>query len=209
MNRSVLIVDDEQDMLQLLKRSLEPELNCQAQTATSGEQALQLLESGIFDLVLADIKMPGMDGMRLLELIKKDSPQLTVVMMTAFGHIEMAVEAMKRGAYDFVTKPFDLDALVLRLEKALERSQLLSENIRLQKECREENVFQNIVGKSAVMQRVYETIQMVAKTDLTVLITGESGTGKDLTARAVQGTFCRCQLSHSTGKYSGKRAVRL
>ena len=185
MSRSILIVDDEQDMLQLLKRSLEPELNCQAQTATSGEQALQLLAAGVFDLVLADIKMPGMDGLRLLELIKKDSPQLTVVMMTAFGHIEMAVKAMKRGAYDFVTKPFDLDALVLRLEKALERSQLLSENIRLQKECREENVFQHIVGKSAIMQRVYETIQMVAKTDLTVLITGESGTGKDLTARAV------------------------
>ncbi len=185
MNRSILIVDDEQDMLQLLKRSLEPELECRAQTATSGEQALQLLEADAFDLVLADIKMPGMDGLRLLELIKKDNPQLTVVMMTAFGHIEMAVEAMKRGAYDFVTKPFDLDALVLRLEKALERSRLLSENIRLRNERRQENVFQNIVGKSAVMQRVYETIQMVAKTDLTVLITGESGTGKDLTARAV------------------------
>jgi DNA-binding NtrC family response regulator len=184
-HRSILIVDDEHDMLQLLKRSLEPELNCHAQTATSGEQALQLLEAEFFDLVLADIKMPGMDGLRLLELIKKDSPQLTVVMMTAFGHIETAVEAMKRGAYDFVTKPFDLDALAVRLEKALERSRLLNENIRLQKECREQNVFQNIVGKSAVMQRVYETIQMVAKTDLTVLITGESGTGKDLTARAI------------------------
>jgi len=185
MNRQILIVDDEMDMLQLLKRSLEPDLNCKVETALSGEQAQQLLERKIFDLVLADIKMPGMDGLELLELIKRESPDLTVVMMTGHGDIEMAVKAMKSGAYDFITKPFDHDALVLRLEKALERSSLLMENIRLQEECRESDVFQNLVGKSAKMQRVYETIQMVAKTELTVLITGESGTGKDLAARAI------------------------
>ena len=185
MKRQILIVDDEMDMLQLLKRSLEPDLNCKVETALSGEQALQLLERKIFDLVLADIKMPGMDGLELLELIKRENPDLTVVMMTGHGDIDMAVEAMKSGAYDFITKPFDHDALVLRLEKALERSSLLMENIRLQEECRESDVFQNLVGKSAKMQRVYETIQMVAKTDLTVLITGESGTGKDLAARAI------------------------
>ena len=185
MNRQILIVDDEMDMLQLLKRSLEPDLNCKVETALSGEQALQLLERKIFDLVLADIKMPGMDGLELLELIKRENPDLTVVMMTGHGDIDMAVKAMKSGAYDFITKPFDHDALVLRLEKALERSSLLMENIRLQEECRESDVFQNLVGKSAKMQRVYETIQMVAKTDLTVLITGESGTGKDLAARAI------------------------
>ena len=185
MKRQILIVDDEMDMLQLLKRSLEPDLNCKVETALSGEQALQLLERKIFDLVLADIKMPGMDGLELLELIKRENPDLTVVMMTGHGDIDMAVKAMKSGAYDFITKPFDHDALVLRLEKALERSSLLMENIRLQEECRESDVFQNLVGKSAKMQRVYETIQMVAKTDLTVLITGESGTGKDLAARAI------------------------
>ena len=182
---SLLIVDDEQDMLQLLRRSLETELDCKVQTALSGEKALQLLESGVFDLVLADIKMPGMNGLELLESIKKDTPDLTVVMMTAFGHIDMAVDAIKRGAYDFITKPFELDSLVLRLEKALERSRLIKENLRLQREIREDSAFQNIVGKSSVMQRIYETIQMVAKTELTVLITGESGTGKDLTARAI------------------------
>lgn len=185
MKRQILIVDDEMDMLQLLKRSLEPDLNCKVETALSGEQALQLLERKIFDLVLADIKMPGMDGLELLELIKRENPDLTVVMMTGHGDIDMAVKAMKSGAYDFITKPFDHDALLLRLEKALERSSLLMENIRLQEECRESDVFQNLVGKSAKMQRVYETIQMVAKTDLTVLITGESGTGKDLAARAI------------------------
>jgi DNA-binding NtrC family response regulator len=105
--------------------------------------------------------------------------------MTAFGSIDIAVEAMKNGAYDFITKPFDHDALVLRLEKAFERSTLLRENLRLQKECWDIHVFQDLVGKSPLMKKVYETIQTVAKTDLTVLITGETGTGKDLTARAI------------------------
>ena len=184
MRKSILIVDDEPDMLNLLKRSLEPDLDCRVDTATSSNIALELLVKNTFDLVVADIKMPEMDGLELLELIKKNSPDLTVVMMTAYGHIEMAVEAMKRGAYDFITKPFDHEALVIRIEKALERSSLLKENLRLQQVC-PDDVFQDLVGKSSKMQRVYETIQMVAKTDLTVLITGESGTGKDLAARAI------------------------
>jgi len=147
MNRQILIVDDEMDMLQLLKRSLEPDLTCKVETALSGERALKLLERKIFDLVLADIKMPGMDGLELLELIKRENPDLTVVMMTGHGDIDMAVKAMKSGAYDFITKPFDHDALLLRLEKALERSSLLMENIRLQEECRESDVFQNLVNQ--------------------------------------------------------------
>jgi len=185
MARSILVVDDEIDMQQLLKRSLEPDLDCRVETASSGEMALQMLEKSRFDLVLADIKMPGMDGLELLELIKRETPDVTVVMMTAFGSIDTAVKAMKNGAYDFIAKPFDHDALVLRLEKALERSTLLRENLRLQKECWDIHVFQDLVGKSTRMKKVYETIQTVAKTDLTVLITGETGTGKDLTARAV------------------------
>ena len=126
-----------------------------------------------------------MDGMKLLELIKKENPDITVMIMTGHGDIETAVEAMRIGAYDFITKPFEHDTLVFRLEKALERNTLLMENIRLQKERKESDVFQKLVGKSSKMQRVYKTIQMVAKTDLTVLITGESGTGKDLTAMAI------------------------
>ena len=185
MKRSILIVDDEQDMLDLLRRSLEPDLNCRVETASSGEAALKRLADESFDLVLADIKMPGMDGLELLEIVKRKNPEQTVVMMTAFGQVDTAVAAMKRGAYDFITKPFEYDALLLRLEKALERSTLLKENQRLQQTCSPLAVFQNLVGKSAVMQRLYETIQMAAKTDLTVLITGESGTGKDLTARAI------------------------
>jgi DNA-binding NtrC family response regulator len=191
--KSILIVDDEPDMLHLLRRSLEPDLNCRVETASSGKAALELLAHKGFDLVLADIRMPGMDGMELLELIKRSFPDLTVVMMTAYGSIDTAVEAMKHGAYDFITKPFDHEALLIRLEKALERSYLLKENLRLQKECSKELMFQELVGKSRAMQRVYETVTMVAKTDITVLITGESGTGKDLTARAVHALSPRSQ----------------
>lgn len=185
--RSILVVDDEPDMLQLLKRSLEPELKCRVATANSGEAALTVLAEQSFDLVLADIKMSGMDGLELLERIKRNHPELTVVMMTAYGSIDTAVTAMKHGAYDFITKPFEHDALVIRLEKALERSRLIQENIRLRNVCGADHTFHGIVGKSPPMQRIFETIRMVAKTDLTVLITGESGTGKDLTARAVHG----------------------
>jgi DNA-binding NtrC family response regulator len=135
--------------------------------------------------VLADIKMPGMDGLELLEIIKRNNPEQTVVMMTAYGEIDTAVGAIRSGAYDFITKPFEHDALVLRLEKALERSTLIRENLRLHQACSPLPAFQDLVGKSAIMQRLYETIQMAAKTDLTVLITGESGTGKDLTCRAL------------------------
>ena len=185
MAQHLLIVDDEPDMLTLLKRSLEPELDCRVDTASSGETALKMIRDGDYDLVLADIKMPGISGLDVLERVKADHAEITFVMMTAYGHIEMAVEAMKRGAYDFITKPFDHDALVMRLEKAFERSRLLKENLRLHQECHSTDMFQELVGKSQQMQRVYETIRMVAQNDLTVLITGESGTGKDLTARAV------------------------
>ncbi len=191
MKRSILIVDDEKDLLDLLRRSLEPDLGCRVHTVASAEEALKRLSEDFFDLVLADIKMPGMDGLELLEIIKRKNPDQTVLMMTAFGEIDTAVNAMRSGAYDFITKPFEHDALVLRLEKALERSTLIRENQRLQQACAPLSVFQALVGKSAVMQRLYETIQMAAKTELTVLITGESGTGKDLSARAVHALSSR------------------
>lgn len=185
MTKDILIVDDEIDMLQLLKRSLEPDLGCRIETAPSGQDALRLLAQKPFDLILADLKMPGMDGLALLERVKREYPELTVVMMTAFGGVETAVEAMRNGAYDFITKPFDHETIIVRLEKALERSRLIQENVRLQMECHDRDAFQKIVGNSTVMNRLYQTIQMVAKTDLTVLITGESGSGKELVARAV------------------------
>jgi len=191
----ILIVDDEPDMLELLKRSLEPDLNSRLSTAASAKSALQQLSEKSFDLALIDIKMPEMDGLELLELVKRKWPDLTVVMMTAYGTIETAVYAMKQGAYDFITKPFDHEALLVRLEKALERSSLLAENRRLKQTntTAAPHIFHGMVGKSTAMQRVFETIQMIAATDLTVLITGESGTGKDLAGRAVHALSHRGQ----------------
>ena len=185
MEASILIVDDEPDMLELLKRSLAPDLDCRVDTTPSARKALEMLAARAYDLLLADIKMPVMSGLELLEIVKTEHPDLTVVMMTAYGHVEMAVGAMQRGAYDFITKPFEHETLIVRMEKALERSALIRENSRLQQVCGKEAVFENLVGKSPHMQRLYESIRMVAATDLTVLITGLSGTGKDLTARAV------------------------
>ncbi len=183
--QSLLIVDDEPDMLELLKRSLEPELDCRIAAAPSAKSALQLLGEQHFDLALIDIKMPEMDGLELLELVQRKWPDLTVVMMTAYGTIDTAVHAMKQGAYDFITKPFEHEALVVRLEKALERSRLIAENQQLKKGSGAAPTFHGMVGKSQAMQRVFETLRMVATTDFTVLITGESGTGKDLAGRAV------------------------
>lgn len=185
MTKTILVVDDELDMLQLLQRSLEKDMDCRVEVASSGEMALDQLDRQAIDLLVTDIRMSGMNGLELLQQVRLAHPNLTVVMMTAFGHIDMAVEAMKQGAYDFITKPFDHDALILRLEKALERSRLVKENIRLQRECRDNSAFEGLVGKSPAMQRVFDMLQTVAQTEMTVLITGESGTGKELAARAV------------------------
>ena len=185
MTKTILVVDDELDMLQLLQRSLEKDIDCSVEVASSGEMALDQLDRHAVDLLVTDIRMSGMSGLELLQQVKLAYPNLTVVMMTGFGEIEVAVEAMKQGAYDFITKPFDHDALVLRLEKALERTHLVKENLRLQRECRDNSAYGDLVGKSPAMQKVFETLQMVSQTELTVLITGESGTGKELAARAV------------------------
>ncbi|SCY85306.1 sigma-54-dependent transcriptional regulator [Desulfoluna spongiiphila] len=185
MTHRILIVDDEIDMLRLLKRSLEPDLGCRVETASSGEEAFAMIQAQRFDLVLSDMKMPGMGGAELLRQIKELKQGIAVIMMTAYGSIDSAVEAIRAGAYDFIAKPFDHDTLVFRLRKALERNRLISENIRLHKAFREKETFHNIVGSSPAMLKVFEIIRMVARTDMTVLVTGESGTGKELTCRAI------------------------
>ena len=195
-DETLLIIDDEQDMLQLLKRSLEPEMGCNVRTASNGEEALKMLASEPLDLVLLDMRMPGMDGLEVLQRIRSKHSWLTVIMMTAHGCIETAVQAIKMGAYDFITKPFDHEALVWTLNKALERSRLLRENLKLQRHAHCHQAFQNLVGRSAKMQRVYESVQMVAKTDLTVFISGESGTGKDLVSRAIHALSDRRDRSY-------------
>ena len=185
MKHRILIVDDETDMLRLLKRSLEPDLGCHVDTASSGEEAFAMIQAARYDLVLSDMKMPGMGGAELLRQVRELKRGITVIMMTAYGSIDSAVEAIRAGAYDFISKPFDHDTLVFRLRKALERSRLISENIRLHNAFHEKETFHNIVGSSPAMLKMFEVIRMVARTDMTVLVTGESGTGKELTCRAI------------------------
>lgn len=181
----LLVVDDDKDMRGLLKRTLSEDLTCEVEIAVNGAEALKLLEGESFDVILADIRMPGMDGIEFLERSKRDRPQLTVVMMTAYGSIDLAVQAIKKGAYDFIAKPFELDKLTLLIEKALERSRLVRENLILQRRIKEQECFQEMVGISPRITKIYETIRVIGKTDVTVLLTGESGAGKDMVARAI------------------------
>jgi DNA-binding NtrC family response regulator len=181
----LLIVDDEPDMLPLLKRTISTEVNWEILTALSAKEALRILSHKPVDVVLLDMKMPEMDGLELLSLLKEKGNAPTVVMMTAYGVIDLAVEAIRKGAYDFLTKPFDDTRLILTLQKAMEYHHLFHENQDLHRLIRRQDLFQDMVGISAAMQRVFETIRTVAETDVTVLITGESGTGKELVARAI------------------------
>lgn len=181
----LLIVDDEPDMLSLLKRTISRELDWEIMTTTSAKKALDLMEQTPADLALLDIKMPGMDGIEMLTRIKEKNPSPAVVMMTAYGVIELAVESIKKGAYDFITKPFDDTRLILTLRKAREYHHLFNENRALQRLVERPGIFQHMVGEAPKMKKVFEAIQTVSKTDATVLITGESGTGKELAARAI------------------------
>ena len=181
----LLIVDDEPDMLALLERTLAPETGWEIRATASGEDCLAVLREDPPDLVLLDIRMPGMDGMEVLERVRDMAQAPTVIMMTAYGVIDLAVESIRKGAYDFITKPFDNTRLVLTLKKAMEYHRLLHENRDLQELVRGPSLFQGMVGASPRMREVFETIRMVAKTDATVLVTGESGTGKELAARAI------------------------
>ncbi len=185
MKDSILIVDDEIDLLMGLKRTIQLEIDCDIFTATSGHDALNIVKNEPIDLLLADIRMPEMDGMELFQKVKDIDPYITVVLMTAYGSIELAVQAIKGGAYDFISKPFNNDRLIHVLHKGLERNRLLRENARLSREICDKAPFQNMVGMSKPMRRVFEAIQMLARTDVTVLILGESGTGKDLAAQAI------------------------
>lgn len=186
----LLIVDDEEDMLRLLKRSLSADLDCEIQTAPNAYQARALLEENPVDVILADIRMPGMNGMEFLRRVKEEFPGLTVVMMTAYGSIDLAVQSIKQGAYDFITKPFEHDKLVLLLDKALERSRLMQENLLLHRKIEQRESLDELVGVSPKMQAIFDTIRVVSTADVTVLLTGESGTGKDMAARAIH------KLSH-------------
>jgi DNA-binding NtrC family response regulator len=180
----VLVVDDEVEMLTLLRNYLTRE-GYEVRTAPSAETALQLLEDQDFDVVLTDLRMRGMDGLALVREIHAARPETQVVLMTAFGSIDTAVEAIKAGAYHFVAKPVKLPEVSALVHRALAERDLRRENRQLRQAVEERYTFGQLLGKSAVMQRLFALLERLAATNSTVLIQGESGTGKELVARAL------------------------
>ncbi len=180
----VLIVEDEVNIRTALVTMLE-KLGHRARAAATGEEALVLLEEAGADLVITDLKMPGIGGMGLLRRVKELWPETEIVVMTAYGSIETAVEAMRLGAYDYLTKPIDRERFPVLVEKALERHVLTTENRQLRDRLETRTRFAEMIGDSEPMHQIYNLIEMVAGTDATVLVVGESGTGKELVARAI------------------------
>ncbi|MFZ2447164.1 MAG: sigma-54 dependent transcriptional regulator [Syntrophobacteraceae bacterium] len=189
-NARVLVVDDE-PMVGISLTNWLKEENYRVKAVCDGPSALVAVREEPWDIVLLDYKMPGMDGLEVLRRIKEMAPQVVVLMMTAYASIANSVQAMKEGAFDYIVKPLDVEELSLMLNKIVERQQLITENILLRKHLSERYRYENIIGKSAPMQKVFELIKTVADTSATVLITGETGTGKEMVARAVHATSSR------------------
>jgi DNA-binding NtrC family response regulator len=176
---SILIIDDEKSIRNVLKDILQHE-GYQVEEAPDGEQGVKLFQSKTFDLVLCDIKMPKMDGMEVLQQIMAINPEIPVIMISGHGSIENAVEAVKKGAYDFISKPPDLNRLLITLRNALDKNTLVKETRILKKKV---SGVQEIIGESEAIGKIKATIDKVAPTDARILITGENGTGKELVAR--------------------------
>lgn len=182
----ILLVDDEPDLLTGLQRSFAKRLpDTSVLTAADGNEALAILEKENIALVLMDIMMGETNGLETLDIINERHPELTVIIMTGYGTIELAVDAIRRGAWDFITKPLDLDILTRMLGKGLERSRLLLENRKLRDRVGEIGAVPNFIGQSPIMQQLYKTIKTSADSEYTVLIRGASGTGKEICARAI------------------------
>ena len=180
----ILVVDDETSMQEFLGILLQRDGH-ETTTCGSADQALVALESDDWDLVISDVRMPGMSGLELLDRVRELSPETTVILITAHGTTESAVEAMKHGAYDYLTKPCSVDEIRLVVEKALEKRELAHENQRLRMQLRDQSAIPTIVGKTARMQEIFGLVRQIAPTRANILITGESGTGKELIARAI------------------------
>ena len=180
----ILIIDDDTSLRRVLEYNLQ-EAGYAVATAASGEEGLRLFDEVSPNLVISDMKMPGMDGMQVLKAIKERSAETLVIMITAFGTVDIAVEAMKSGAYDYITKPFNRDELRLTVAKALQFSGLATENKRLKGELAEREDFRTMIGSSPAMDKVFAIVRKVADSEASVLITGESGTGKELIARSI------------------------
>ncbi|MBN1272648.1 MAG: sigma-54-dependent Fis family transcriptional regulator [Candidatus Aminicenantes bacterium] len=180
----ILIVDDEKSILELLIVVFEKE-GYAVKATPSGTKAMEWLEKQDFDLVITDIKLPEISGLDILKYLQEKRPDIPIVMITAYGSIKQAVEALKAGAADYVVKPFDIEELKIIAAQALEKRRLREENIILKRELKEKYNLMNLIGKSRRMQEIYNLIEKIAGTESTVLITGESGTGKEVAARTI------------------------
>jgi DNA-binding NtrC family response regulator len=181
---TILVVDDEKSILDLLSMVFKKE-GFQVKTSPGTPNVYELVDDDDFDILICDIKMPKVDGMELLKHVKKQKPIVPVIMITAYGSVKQAVEALKVGALDYVVKPFDIEELKILVSHGLEEKKIREENILLKKSFREQSSFENMIGKSKAMREVFGLIEKVATTDSTVLVTGESGTGKEMAARAI------------------------
>ncbi len=184
MKGKILIVDDDKahlSMLQMVLKSLNHSIKC----VTDGKDAIEAAEKEPFDLILMDVRMADIDGMEALQRIKKFNPSIPIIIMTAYSSVDKAVDAMKLGAYDYLTKPLNFDELKITIERAMDHLQLSIENSRLKKEISSESGFSGIIGSSNSMRKVIDMARIVAPTGATILITGESGTGKELFAKAI------------------------
>jgi DNA-binding NtrC family response regulator len=181
---NVIIIDDEKSLLDLLSVVFKKE-GYGVKTALSAAKAFEIIDREDIDLVVTDIKMPETDGMEVLRHVRETRPDVPVVMITAYGSINQAVETLKAGALDYVVKPFDVEELKIIVARGLAERRLKQENIRLKRDLKERYSFENMIGKSRAMQEIYTLIEKVASTDSTVLVTGESGTGKEMAARAI------------------------
>ena len=180
----ILLVDDEASILSVLSTLLKAEGH-EVIPVLGGEKAQDTIRTQDFDLMISDIRMSPVDGMQLLKLIHREKPAVAVIMITAYGSVETAVEAMKEGAFDYVTKPFKVDELLITVQRALEYRNAIAENVNLKAQLESRYQFENIIAESPAMRKVCEMIERVAPTDTTVLILGDSGTGKELVAKAI------------------------
>ncbi|MBN2231830.1 MAG: sigma-54-dependent Fis family transcriptional regulator [Deltaproteobacteria bacterium] len=183
----ILVVDDEPGMREFLEIMLVKN-GYRVTACAAARQGLERMKTATFDLVISDISMPEMSGIDLLPLVRERSPGTEVIMITAFASPETAIRAMKLGAYDYITKPFNLDAILLTIDKALKNSRLQRENRELRRELEQRYGFASLIGKSPAMTRVFELIERVAPSKANILVTGKSGTGKELVARAIHFT---------------------
>ena len=214
MSARILVVDDEEIVIRSCLRVLEGN-GYEIDVAHDGHEALRKVESNTYDVMILDIMMPNLGGMEVLRRVKETHPDVDVIMITGLSQIDTAVQAMKLGAFDYISKPFEPDELKLVVQRARERRQLLQENLNLKSAVSSKYRFDNIIGSSPPMQAVYRLVAQCAPTNSTVLLTGESGTGKELIARAIHYNslrkdkpFVPVDCNSAEPKPAGKRAVR-